>query len=243
MNVILNGAGGKLGAEVLALLTEKGERVAAVDKSGESNAPVTFCDLNDYKGEADVIIDFSSHFATEALVNYAAARRIPLVVATTGQTVAEIELIKEAAKKVPVFFSANMSVGIALLLDLAKKAAVVMGDADIEIIEKHHNRKVDAPSGTALMLANGIKEARQNGELVYGRQGSAKRTMGEIGVHAVRLGNIVGEHEVLICDGSQTITLKHEAYNRTLFAEGALVAAKWLTGQASGLYNMQDMLK
>ena len=152
--------------------------------------------------------------------------------------------MRAAAEKIPVFFSRNMSVGINLVIELAKKAAALLGeDFDIEIIEKHHNKKLDAPSGTALAIANAIKTVRDEAFFVYGRSGQAKRTKEEIGIHAIRLGNIVGEHEVIVGTDSQTVTLKHEAHTRALFAEGALAAAEFIIGKGAGIYSMPDMIK
>ena len=142
-----------------------------------------------------------------------------------------------------MFLAANMSVGVALLADFAKQAAAMFPDADIEIVEAHHNRKVDAPSGTAIMLANAIKEVRPEAEYVYGRSGEAKRQKNEIGIHALRMANIVGEHEVYITTDSQQLVLRHNAYDRSLFADGAVKAARFLVNQGKGLYTMQDMFK
>ena len=153
-----------------------------------------------------------------------------------------LKIFIEAAKQIPVFHSANMSLGIALLVELAKTTAKAFPDADIEIIEKHHNRKLDAPSGTALLLANAIKEVRKNAKFIFGRGGQAKREAEEIGIHAIRMGNIIGEHEVIVGTDTQTITLKHEAHSRALFAEGALAAADYLCGKSAGLYDMERMI-
>jgi 4-hydroxy-tetrahydrodipicolinate reductase len=176
-------------------------------------------------------------------VDYCTKRGLPVVVATTGQTEEELALIDGAAKTVPVFLSANMSLGVALLADLAKKAAAVFPDADIEIIEKHHNQKLDVPSGTALLLARRIKEARPAAEFVIGRHENGKRTKAEIGIHSLRLGNEVGVHEIIIATGSETITLKHEAENRSLFAQGALAAAAFIAGKAPGMYDMRSIIE
>ena len=164
------------------------------------------------------------------------------MIATTGQTDEERAAIEEAAKEIPIFFAANFSVGVALLIELAKKAAAAMPDAEIEIVEKHHDRKVDAPSGTALAIARALQTVRPNAEIVTGRSGFGKRTKEEIGVHAIRMGNIPGEHEVLIGTNNQTISLKHETHDRAVFAEGALAAAAFLQGKPAGLYDMQDLL-
>lgn len=242
MKIILNGAGGRMGAEVRRLL-ESGvggtELVAAIDASGaDGMLPL----LSAYAGEADLIIDFSHRSATKALTEYAVSRGLPVVIATTGQSEEEIEMIRRAAGSIPVFFSANMSIGIAALIRAAKAVASVYPDADIEIVETHHNRKLDAPSGTALMIANSLTELRPDSSFQYGRGGQKKREKREIGIHAVRMGNVVGEHEVRIGTDTETITLKHEAHDRSLFAEGAVVAARYLIGQKAGLYGMRDML-
>ena len=242
MKVIVHGAAGRMGTEVIRLLSAENsglEAVAAVDAFGGENM---LNSLTDFSGEADCIIDFSNHAATACLVDYAVANSLPLVVATTGQTPEEVELIRAAAEKIPVFFSANMSLGVALLCNLAKAAAAAFPNADIEIVEKHHNRKLDVPSGTALMLADSIKEARPEAEYVIGRHEYGKRRPEEIGIHSLRLGNVVGEHEVIISTDTQIITLKHEAQSRNLFAEGAVEAAKFLVGKPAGLYRMSDLI-
>jgi len=187
-------------------------------------------------------VDFSHHSATEVLLAFVKAHHLPLVLATTGHTEEEKAAILAAATEVPLFFSANCSLGVALLIELAKKTAAAMPDAEIEIIEKHHDRKLDAPSGTALAIADAIREVRPEATVNCGRSGHGKRTPNEIGVHAIRMGNIVGEHEVMIGTNSQTITLKHEAHSRALFAEGALAAAAFLQGKPAGLYDMKSMI-
>ncbi len=244
LKVIVNGAGGRMG-QVLCGMIEESEDfavVARVDKFGGDNADFTA--LSMFCGEADVIIDFSNHVLTSELCEYAAERKIPVVIATTGHTPEEKAAMEKAAMAVPVFHSANMSVGIALLASLAKQTAALFPDADIEIVEKHHNRKLDAPSGTALLLANEIKTVRKNAQYKLGRAGNAKREKSEIGIHAVRAGNIVGDHEIIICTDTQTLTLKHEAHDRALFAEGALCAAKFLATQGKpGIYDMKSMMK
>ena len=237
-----------MGAEVVKLCRE-GYRGAAlalgVDPRGADGADVSvYTSLSDIPlGEsADCIVDFSHHSAVGELLAFAKSRGIPTVVATTGHTEEELALIKEAAMTIPVFHSANMSLGIALLIELAKTAALAMPEAEIEIIEKHHNRKLDAPSGTALMLADAICGVRPEAYTNLGRSGQGKRTREEIGIHAIRMGNVVGEHEVIIGTQSQTITLKHEAHDRALFAEGALAAAAYITPLAPGLYDMKSMV-
>ena len=165
------------------------------------------------------------------------------MIATTGQTPEELDAIRAASERIPVFLSANMSIGVALLADLARKAASVFPEADIEIVECHHNQKLDVPSGTALLLARRIQEARPESTLLVGRHENGKRPRGEIGIHSLRLGSEVGTHEIIISTGSETLRLKHEAENRALFAQGALAAAGFLTGKAPGLYDMRDIIE
>ncbi len=245
MNILLNGINGRMGQQ-LRILADKNYKdahiVGGVDISaGNLDVPV-FLSWDDVNVECDCIVDFSNHKSVETMLPYAIKHKIPVVVATTGHTDEEKQQIKDAAKSIPVFYAANMSVGIALLAEAAVNIAKAMPDANIEIIEKHHNRKLDAPSGTALMLADEIKTVRKNAVYNIGRNGHAKRTEEEIGIHAVRMGNIVGEHEIIIGTDCQTITLKHEAHDRSLFAEGGLTAAAFLIGQPAGLYDMKDML-
>ena len=242
MNIILNGAKGRMGRIVDAAAAAGGHSVVARVDFGYAGGE-GLRTLDEYQGPADVVIDFSNHAATAQVVDYCTKRGLPVVVATTGQTEEELALIDGAAKTVPVFLSANMSLGVALLADLAKKAAAVFPDADIEIIEKHHNQKLDVPSGTALLLARRIKEARPAAEFVIGRHENGKRTKAEIGIHSLRLGNEVGVHEIIIATGSETITLKHEAENRSLFAQGALAAAAFIVGKAPGMYDMRSIIE
>jgi len=242
MNIIINGAKGRMGRIVDAAAAAGGHSVVArVDFGYEAGEGLRT--LDEYQGPADVVIDFSNHAATAQVTAYCVRRNLPVIIATTGQTKEELALIEAAAKAVPVFLSANMSLGVALLADLAKKAAAVFPDADIEIIEKHHNQKLDVPSGTALLLARRIREARPEAEFVVGRHENGKRTKKEIGIHSLRLGNEVGVHEIIIATGSETITLKHEAENRSLFAQGALAAAAFIVGKAPGMYDMRSIIE
>lgn len=244
MKIIINGAGGRMGKEVVRLAEDGfgGSTIAAkADICYETNGN-EYKKLADFGGTADCIIDFSHHSATAEIMDYAVKNNIPTVIASTGQTPEELEAITDASKKIPIFLSANMSLGVALLVELAKITAKNFAYADIEIIEKHHNRKLDAPSGTALLIADAIKSVREKSKFVFGRHGQAKRTPEEIGIHAVRLGNIIGEHEVIVGTDTQTITLKHEAHSRALFAEGAIKAAAFLQGKPAGLYNMESMI-
>lgn len=240
MKILLNGARGRMGQEVDRFVTvsECHSIAARVDRMGDC-----IKNIEDFHGEADVIIDFSNHLGTKALLGYAVKNKIPAVIATTGHTDEENSIIQQAAKEIPVFHSANMSLGVALLVELAVKTAEVMPDADIEIVETHHNRKLDAPSGTALMIAKAIQRVRENSIFNFGRSGTKKRESNEIGIHAVRRGNIVGIHEVLVSTDSQTITIKHEAHSRALFAEGAISAAEFICNKPAGLYDMNSIVR
>ena len=246
MKILISGIGGRMGVELKKMVLDgyRGSSLCA----GYDIAPLdlpecpTYTNWEDVKETPDCIIDFSHHAGTKALLEYACEKNIPVVLCTTGHDESEKTLIIEAAKKIPLFHSANMSVGVALLCSLAKITAKTFPDADIEIIEKHHNRKLDAPSGTALLLAREIQKIRQSAFFTFGRQGQAKRVKDEIGVHAIRMGNIVGEHEVIVGTDTQTITLKHEAHSRSLFAEGAIVAADFIIGKSAGLYDMNSMV-
>ena len=247
MKILLSGLCGHMGREVVKL-TDAGYRdielAAGVDAFADGDAPVpcakTFADA---AANVDCLVDFSHHSLTHELMDFAVENGLPVVLATTGQIAEEREYIEAASRKIPVFFAANYSLGIALLIELAKKTAAVMPDAEIEIVEKHHDRKLDAPSGTALAIAEAIKSVRAEAFTVCGRSGQGKRTKEEIGIHAIRMGNIVGEHEVIVGTQNQTITLKHEAHSRALFAEGALAAAQWLVCKGAGLYDMSDMIR
>ena len=239
MRAILCGANGAMGKLIDAALGS--DVVGRVSIDGENNVPKTFAELG--KVEADVLIDFSHHSAIADVLEYARQIGCAAVIGTTGHTPEEKELIFAAAKEIPVFFSGNMSLGIAVLCRLAKQAAAFFPDADIEIVEVHHNRKVDAPSGTALMLFNAVKEVRPQAEANCGRAGEGKRTKNEIGISALRMGNVVGIHEVHICTGTQTLTLKHEATTRAMLADGAVDAARFMEGKPIGFYNMESILE
>ena len=246
MRILVSGLGGFMGREVAKLALEGyrgAELVAGVDLMGAKDAPVPCAkSFDEARTDVDLVVDFSHHDGTMALLDFVTKNNLRLVLATTGQTEEEKAAILEASKKIPLFFAANYSLGIALLTEMAKKVAAAMPDAEIEIIEKHHDQKVDAPSGTALALAEAIREVRPNAEIVRGRDGFGKRTKTEIGIHAIRMGNLAGEHEILIGTQNQTITLKHETHSRALFAEGALAAAEFLMKQGPGLYDMKSLL-
>ena len=242
MNIIINGAKGRMGRIVDEAAVAGGHAVVARVDFGYAPGE-GLRTLSEYEGPADVVIDFSNHAATAQVTEYCARRGLPVVIATTGQTEEEQVLIDAASKVVPVFLSANMSLGVALLADLAKKAAAVFPDADIEIVESHHNQKLDVPSGTALLLARRIREARPQARFLVGRHENGKRTREEIGIHSLRLGNEVGMHEIIIATGSETVTLKHEAGSRSLFAQGALAAAAFIAGKAPGMYDMRSIIE
>ncbi len=241
MKVIINGIDGAMGtllAKAIAKTSDM-EVIAGVTPTGADGAYLT---LDAYQGPADMVIDFSHHSCTPDLMAYCTSRKLPVVVCTTGQTDEEMACIAEAAKEIPVFKSANMSVGVAITAKVVKEIAAKFSDYDVEIVEIHHNRKVDAPSGTALMLADAVRESRPDLHYNLGRSGMAKREPDEIGISAVRMGNIVGTHEVMFGTNSQTITVTHQAHDRALFADGAVAAARFLEGKAAGMYNMDDLL-
>ena len=238
MRAILCGANGAMGKLIDAALGD--EVVGRVSIDGENNVPKTFAELGEVA--ADVLIDFSHHTAVADVLEYAKKIGCAAVIGTTGHTAEEKELIYAAAKEIPVFYSGNMSLGIAVLCRLAKQAASFFPDADIEIVEVHHTRKVDAPSGTALMLFNAVKEVRPEATANCGRSGEGKRTKNEIGISALRMGNVVGIHEIHICTGTQTLTLKHEATTRAMLADGAVDAARFMEGKGIGFYNMESIL-
>lgn len=244
MRIIVNGAGGRMGT-VLRDVIETGSYGAVLAGGVDHNVGVEgiFVSLYDVPGEADCIIDFSNHAGTCTLLHYALERRFPVVIATTGHTREELSAIEAAAQDIPVFCSGNLSLGIALLLQTVRKAVTMFPDADVEIVESHHNQKLDVPSGTALMLAHAVQEVRPGAKLLVGRREGGARAKQEIGIHSLRMGNTVGTHEVLISTDTQVISLKQEALNRTLFAEGALAAAEFLIKQPPGLYGMDDLME
>ena len=238
MRAVLCGANGAMGKLIDGLLGD--EVVGRVSIDGENGVPRTFAELG--RVEADVLIDFSHHTAIGDVMAYAKQTGCAVVVGTTGHTAEEKQVILDAAKELPVFYSGNMSLGIAVLCRLAAQAASFFPDADIEIVEVHHNRKVDAPSGTALMLFDAVKSVRENAVAHCGRAGEGKRVKEEIGISSLRLGNVVGIHEVHIHTANQSLTLKHEAGNRGMLAEGAVDAARFMVGKETGLYNMTQLL-
>ncbi len=238
MRAIVCGANGAMGKLICQALGE--EVVGRVSLDGENGVPKTFAELG--RVEADVVIDFSHHTAVADVLTYSKSIGAAVVIGTTGHTPEEKALIHQAAEEIPVFFSGNVSLGIAVLCRLAKQAAAYFPDADIEIVEVHHNRKVDAPSGTAHMLFNAIRKVRPQAVENCGRAGEGKRTKEEIGISSLRMGNVVGIHEVHICTPNQTLTLRHEAGTRAMLADGAVDAARFMAGKPKGFYNMENIL-
>ena len=238
MRVILCGANGAMGKLIDNIFGQ--EIVGRVSLDGENGVAKTFAELGEIA--SDVVVDFSHHSAVADVLAYAKKTGAAAVIGTTGHTPEEKALIFDAARDIPVFYAGNVSLGIAVLCRLVKQAAAFFPDADIEIVEIHHTRKVDAPSGTAHMLFNAVKEVRPNAWENCGRSGEGKRTRDEIGVHALRLGSVVGVHEVHIHTPNQSLTLKHESGSRAMLADGAAAAARFMEGKAKGLYNMEDIL-
>ncbi|OUQ21704.1 4-hydroxy-tetrahydrodipicolinate reductase [Lachnoclostridium sp. An14] len=249
VNIIMHGCNGAMG-QVISSLVERDEEakiVAGIDLNTEAkNGYPVFASLEDCDVEADVVIDFASAKAVDHLLDYCETRRMPVVLCTTGLSEAQVERVSQVAKETAVLRSANMSLGINLLLKLVKEAAAVLAASgfDMEIVEKHHNQKVDAPSGTALALADSINEAMDH-QYHYQYDRSArreKRDPKEIGIQAVRGGSIVGEHDVIFAGQDEVVTFSHTAYSKAIFAKGAVAAAKFLKGKAAGLYDMSDVI-
>lgn len=247
-NAVISGCCGKMGRVVNDIISQREDIrvIAGIDKVCQK-----YSDFEVYKTPSelavcpDVIIDFSHPSALDGLLGYAKTNGTALVLASTGYNEAEIAKIKSASAEIPIFFTANMSIGINLLRELAKKAASILGEQyDIEIIEKHHNQKIDAPSGTALMLADAINESCGNRySYIYDRHNvRKKRERSEIGIHSVRGGTIVGEHEIIFAGRDEVITLSHSAASKEVFAVGAVNAAAFIVGKPAGLYSMADMI-
>lgn len=248
IKVIMNGCNGHMGRVICDIVKNDNDAqiVAGVDVVA-SNAPFpTFLDINDCDMPADVIIDFSTASAVPEVINYAVSKKIPVVICTTGLSDETIKLMSDAAQVIPVFRSANMSLGINLLASILKKYANVLYEAgfDVEIVERHHNQKIDAPSGTALLLGDAVNESCGNElEYVYDRsQVREKRARNQLGYSAVRGGTIVGDHEVIFAGKDEVIEFTHSAYSKEVFAVGAVKAAKFVAGKAPGKYDMQDVM-
>lgn len=245
LKVIINGYSGTMG-KVLTKCVNEDKDLQLVCGASKDILDVpfkTYYKMSEVEELADVIIDFSHHSTIEDTLNYATKTKTPLVIATTGFNDEELGKIKEASNIIPIFHSSNMSLGVNVLIKLVKEAAKALNKFDIEIIEKHHNKKLDAPSGTAVMIANGVKEVLPDSKYVYGRHGrSDKRNSNEIGIHAVRCGTIVGEHTTIFAGHDEVVEIKHTAQSKDIFAKGSIEAAKFLVKQEAGYYNMNNML-
>lgn len=246
--VVICGAAGKMGGFVANAIseTENMEVLCGIDKFFKDLPFPVFDSFEKIETKPDVIIDFSHPALLDSILDYATENKVAVVIATTGYNDEEIEKIKEASKVIPVFFTFNMSLGVNLICSLAKKAASVLGDKfDIEIIEKHHNQKIDAPSGTAIMLANAINSVFQDKMLYeYDRHSKRlKRPKNEIGIHSIRGGTIVGEHDVIFAGHDETITISHSAQSKEVFAIGSVKAAQFLIGKDAGLYDMNNIMQ
>jgi len=246
--ILLSGANGKMG-RMIASCCQNGSSyciAAGVDlvTASDGSFPI-YRSFDEVTEQADVLIDFSHPSVLSDVLAYAVSHSLPAVICTTGLSPEQIAAVNEAGKKIPVFFSANMSLGINLLITLVKKATQVLGDGfDVEIIEKHHNQKIDAPSGTALMLADAVSEEMDGATYMFDRHSRRmKRDKKEIGISSVRGGTIVGEHEVLFAGRDETIELKHTAMSKEVFAVGALRAGAFLVGKAPKLYTMSELME
>lgn len=246
MKLIISGCNGHMGRAVERICSSEAdiEIAAGIDLLGSLHKFPVYSSPSEWKGDADVLIDFSSPAALDGLLEFGCTRHIPLVLATTGYSDTQLTAIDAAAKRIPIFRSANMSFGVNVLLDLVRRASALLGDYDIEIVERHHNRKVDAPSGTAFMIANAAAEALPSPTYIYERQSIRRpREKNEIGISSIRGGGIVGEHEIIFAGQREVIELKHSAISREVFASGALQAARFLVCvSAPGLYSMSDLI-
>ena len=249
IKIIMHGCNGKMGQVISGLIAADAEveMAAGIDARDDGHNPYpVFTDINDCKVEADCLIDFSEAVAVDKMLDYCVSRKLPCVLCTTGLSEEQLKKVEEASGKVAILKSANMSLGINLLLKMLKEAAGVLAPAgfDMEIVEKHHNLKVDAPSGTALALADSINEEFNNEyEYVYDRSSRReKRPVKEIGISAVRGGTIVGDHDVIFAGADEVITFSHTAYSKAVFGKGAVQAAKFLAGKTAGMYNMADVI-
>ena len=248
IRILLCGCNGTMGKNITSMASKQPdlEIVAGIDRVLDmpGHYPV-FSSIQDYKGPADVIVDFSHPSLLSDVLTFAVNNKIPLVEATTGLSEQQTGAVKTASEKVPVFFTGNMSIGINLLCSLAKTAASILGDRfDVEIVEAHHNQKIDAPSGTAKMLADAVMDAEPSEKhLEFDRHARrAKRDPSEIGMPSIRGGTIVGEHQIIFAGQDEIITLSHSARSKSLFATGALSAVEFLVGQKPGLYSMADLI-
>jgi 4-hydroxy-tetrahydrodipicolinate reductase len=247
MKIIINGINGRMGKELIEVANKRGFEIAAGIDSQIAGASFDFPvyeSIRQCEQEADVLIDFSRPNAIRSLMEYCRGKKLPAVIATTGFSEEEMDYIAQCAEEIPIFKSANMSLGVNLQMELAKITAAFFGERfDIEIIEKHHRMKADAPSGTALLLADGINEVFHGDKgYMFGRHGRAEKRQSEIGIHAVRGGTVVGEHQVLFLGDNEIIEITHKAESRVVFAHGACRAAEFLIGRKPGLYDMQSIV-
>ena len=245
LRVIISGYSGSMGKVLTKCANEDSElEIVCGASKDDLDVPFkTYHKMSDVEELADVIIDFSHHSTIDDTLSYAIKTKTPIVIATTGFNDEELTKIKKASNIIPIFHSSNMSLGVNVLVKLVKEAAKSLNGFDIEIIEKHHNKKLDAPSGTAVMIANGVKEVLPDSEYIYGRHGrSDKRSSNEIGIHAIRGGTIVGEHTTIFAGHDEVVEIKHSAQSKDIFAKGAIAAAKFLVKQEAGYYNMYNML-
>ncbi len=247
VGILITGACGKMGNAIKTAVSKRDDCkiVAGVDLIGENDDFPIFRSFSEVNADVDVIIDFSNPSLLDDLLEYACKNNVPAVICTTGFSKEQVEQIKETSKIIPIFYSGNMSLGINLMIELSKRAAAVLGDDfDIEIIEKHHNQKIDAPSGTALMIADGISSVMEyEPNYVYDRHSvRRKRDKKEIGIHAIRGGNIVGEHEVIFAGHDEIVTISHSARSKEVFAVGAINASVFMVGKKPKIYNMGDLL-
>ena len=243
MKILLSGALGNMGNEVIKALKEDDKIICGFDREEKNQIFPIYNDIKKIKEKADVIIDFSNPKATLEILKYAKNTNTPIVIATTGFNAEENKIIKQYSKELPIFKSANMSLDINLMADIIKKIAKVLTESDIEIVETHHNRKIDSPSGTAILLADAIKEVLEDKTYNMDRMSKReKRDKNEIGFSSIRGGNIVGKHEVIFFGENESLTITHEAYSRKVFADGALKAAKYIKNKSNGLYNMKDIV-
>ncbi len=258
LKVAINGAAGRMGAELIRLVAEDdalelacaleagGHEALGADAGEHAHAGTLGVPVTDtLAAAADVLVDFSLPAGTMKCVAECAQKKVPMVIGTTGFSEDELDTIRNAASSIPILTAANMSTGVHVIRALVEKAVKTLGpDFDIEVVEMHHNRKVDAPSGTALFLARAAADAREEKtDFVLGRKGKSKRKPSEIGVHALRGGDVVGDHRVIFAGPSEVVEIRHTALSRTLFARGALRAARFIAGKPAGMYDMEDVLK
>lgn len=246
LKVIVNGSLGKMGKVLINCIKEDSslELIGGVSKSAQEEVDYNlYKDILEVEEKCDVIIDFSHPTSLNSVLQHAIKTKTPLVIATTGYNEEELYKIREASKYIAIFHSSNMSLGVNVLLKLVKDAAKALDGFDIEIIERHHNKKVDAPSGTALMVANAIKEVLPQIEYNYGRYGrDAKRKENDLGIHAIRGGTIVGDHDVVFAGNNEVIEISHKAQSKEVFAQGSITAAKYIVTKEPGYYNMNNMI-